>query len=209
VADDHPAIRRGLRLALEEGGFVICAECDSAVAAVSAALETRPDICLLDVRMPGNGINAAAAIAAELPEAKIVMLSVSADDDDVLAAVRAGADGYLLKSIDPARLPHALRGVLSGEAPVPRTLVARLIAESSGDQRRRTSREKDELTRRETEVLELLAEGLPTSEIARRMAVSQVTVRAYISTILRKWKLPDRRTLIEKARLRLWGPYDS
>jgi DNA-binding NarL/FixJ family response regulator len=179
--------------------MVVCAECDSGPAAISAALEMRPDICLLDVRMPGNGIIAAAAIKAALPEAKIVMLTISADEEDILAALRAGADGYLLKEMDPTRLPHALRGVLNGEAPLPRTLVRRLVGEFSG--RRPSGDGTDVLTRREAEVVELLAEGCTTAEIARRMAVSQVTVRAYISTIRKKWTLPDRHALIERARL--------
>ncbi len=97
--------------------------------AVDAATRERPDLCLLDIRMPGSGIAAAWEITARLPETKVVMLTVSRDDDDLFAALRAGASGYLLKDTDPARLAHALDDVLAGEAAIPRSLVARLAEE--------------------------------------------------------------------------------
>ena len=109
IADDHPATRAGVRLALERGGFVVCAEVPDGPSAIEAALRERPDVCLLDINMPGNGIEATKAIVRQLPETAVVMLTVSRSDADLFDALRAGASGYLLKDTDPARLPHALR----------------------------------------------------------------------------------------------------
>ena len=196
LADDHPPTRAGVRHALEACGFSVRAECDDGPSAVRAALAERPQVCLLDIHMPGGGIAAAAAIAAQLPDTTIVMLTVSRDDDDLFAALRAGASGYLLKDIDPARLPHALHGVLAGEAALPRNLTARLIDEfRERDRRRRVPFLKQrgiKLTSREWETLELMRQGLTTAEIATRLAISPVTVRRHVSSILRKLRVRDR-----------------
>ncbi len=202
VADDHVPTRAGVRLALEGHGFSVCAEAGDARAAVAAAVRERPDVCLLDIRMPGNGIAAAFEIKSALPDTAVVMLTVSRDDADLFDALRAGASGYLLKDLDPARLPFALRGVLDGEAALPRQLVARLIEEFRSRGRRKrlvigAGRGVD-LTEREWEVLELLREGARTAEIAERLFISQVTVRRHVSEILRKLRVSDR-----KAALRL------
>ena len=196
LADDHPPTRAGVRGALEGEGFSVVAEVGTADDAVATALRERPDVCLLDINMPGNGIAAAAGIAAELPDVAIVMLTVSRDDSDLFDALRAGASGYLLKDTDPGRLPHALRGVLDGEAALPRTLVARVIEEfQARAQRRRLAFAKNrgvQLTEREWQVLELLHQRLATGEIAQRLGVSGVTVRSHIAAILKKLRVPDR-----------------
>src|SRR5437016_6176431 len=111
VADDHPPTRAGVRLALERGGFEVCAEVADGPSAIEAARREAPDVCLLDIHMPGDGIHAAETISRELPETAVVMLTVSRLDSDLFDALRAGASGYLLKDIDPARLPLALHGV--------------------------------------------------------------------------------------------------
>jgi RNA polymerase sigma factor (sigma-70 family) len=196
IADDHVPTRAGVRAALEDGGFVVCADVGSGPAAVAAALEHDPDVCLLDVNMPGGGIEAAAEIADVLPNTQIVMLTASREDDDLFAALRAGASGYLLKDTDPDRLPHALRGVLTGEAALPRALVARVIEEFRDRGRRRRlpvlRRLKVDLTDREWEVLELLREELSTKEIAQRLQISEVTVRRHVGTVLKKLQVTDR-----------------
>jgi DNA-binding NarL/FixJ family response regulator len=201
VADDHPALRRSVRTALEEGGFEVCAEVDTAGGAVDEAWEKRPDVCLLDIHMPGNGISAAAQITARLPETAVVMLTVSGNDVDLFDALRAGASGYLLKDMDPARLPHALRGVLAGEAALPRALVARVLDEFRERGRRRrlplVGGRGVQLTSREWEILDLLREGLSTAEIAERLFVSKVTVRRHVSSILRKLHVPDRKSALQ------------
>lgn len=170
VADDHPPTRSGVRLALARGGFEICAEAADSSGAVEAARLERPDVCLLDINMPGDGIKAAETISRELPEVAVVMLTVSRTDTDLFDALRAGASGYLLKDIDPARLPLALHGVLEGEAALPRHLVALLIEEFRERRRRRRipvfGRRSVELTDREWEVLELMKDGCSTEEIA-------------------------------------------
>lgn len=201
MADDHPALRRSVRAALEEAGFEVCAEVDTAGAAVAQACDQRPDVCLLDIHMPGNGISAAAQITARLPDTAVVMLTVSGNDVDLFDALRAGASGYLLKDMDPARLPHALRGVLAGEAALPRTLVARVLDEfRERGRRRRLPLVGDrgvQLTSREWEILDLLREGLSTAEIAERLFVSKVTVRRHVSSILKKLQVPDRRSALQ------------
>lgn len=196
IADDHAAARAGVRTALEHGGFVVCAEAASGPEAVQAALRERPEACLLDVHMPGgSGIDAAAEIAERLPGTAIAMLTVSADEEDLFAAIQAGAAGYLLKDVDPARLPFALAGVLAGEAAIPRPLVGRIVAELGERRRRRVplARGGAELTPREWEILELLHGGASTADVAQRLGVSQVTVRRHVSTVLRKLRVPDRR----------------
>jgi len=194
IADDHAAARAGVRVALERGGFAVCAEAADGPGAVEAALRERPDACLLDVHMPGGGIDAAAEIAARLPGTAIAMLTVSADEGDLFAAIQAGADGYLLKDVDPERLPHALAGVLAGEAAIPRPLVGRIVAELGGRRRRRVplARGGAELTPREWEILELLHGGASTAQVAERLGLSQVTVRRHVSAVLSKLQVPDR-----------------
>jgi DNA-binding NarL/FixJ family response regulator len=200
IADDHPPTRAGVRVALEEGGFTVCSEHGDATGAVRAALQERPDVCLLDVNMPGNGIAAAARIHAALPDTAVVMLTVSNDNNDLFDALRAGASGYLLKDTDPARLPFALRGVLEGEAALPRALVARLIDEFRDREQRRVSllkRRAVELTSREWQVLELLRAGLTTGEIADQLVISRVTVRTHVSAILKKLQVGNRKAALQ------------
>jgi DNA-binding NarL/FixJ family response regulator len=190
-----------VRRTLVDAGFEVVAEAADSPGAVEAAERERPDLCLLDVHMPGGGIRAAGEILERLPDTAVVMLTVSRNDEDLFDALRAGAAGYLLKDTDPERLPHALRGVLAGEAAVPRTLVARVIDEFRTHGRRRrvplAGRRGIELSSREWEVLEMLREGQTTADIARRLFVSPVTVRRHVSAILRKLDVPDRQAAVE------------
>ena len=196
LGDDHAPTRAGVRLALEGSEFVVVAEAHDARSAVAAALRDSPDICVLDVRMPGGGIEAAAEIAARLSNVVIVMLTVSRDDEDLFAALRAGAAGYLLKDTPPERLPAALRAAADGEAAMSPVLVARLIDEFRAREHRRRVpllRQRGvRLTHREWEVLQLLREGRSTAEIAKRLAISPVTARRHISAILHKLEVPTR-----------------
>jgi DNA-binding NarL/FixJ family response regulator len=199
LADDHAATRAGVRLALELGGFEVVAEAANADDAVAAALRDRPSVCLLDIYMPGGGIVAAERIAAGLAETAIVMLTVSASEQDLFDALRAGASGYLLKTTDPDRLPLALHGVLSGEAALPRALTARLIEEfrRRGKLRRLPLAGRVELTEREFDVLELLRLGESTKAIAQRLGISVVTVRRHISAIMGKLSVRSRDAILE------------
>jgi DNA-binding NarL/FixJ family response regulator len=204
VADDHVPTRAAVREALERGGFEVCGEAADAATSVALARAQRPAVALLDIQMPGGGILAAAEIAAHLPDTSVVMLTVSCSDDDLFAALKAGAAGYLLKDTDPTRLPLALRGVLAGEAAVPRALVARVINEfrSAGPRHRLLVRghRPARLTTREWEVLEGLGQGLTTAEISERLFVSAVTVRSHISAILRKLDVPNRASAVRVFR---------
>jgi DNA-binding NarL/FixJ family response regulator len=184
IADDHPPIRLGVRMALMRNGFRVLAEAADGDGAVEAVLRERPDLCLLDVRMPGGGIEAAARLAKLAPATAVVMLTVSASAEDLLAALRAGARGYLPKDMSPDRLPAALHGVLKGEAALPRTFVGRMLHEMRvlPDAGPAPLRVGDvELTTRESEILRLLRSGLSTVEIGERLSLSPVTVRRHIS----------------------------
>jgi DNA-binding NarL/FixJ family response regulator len=183
-------------MALEHGGFEVCAEVGNAAEAVQAAVRERPDACMLDIEMPGSGIRAVGEITALLPEVPVLVLTVSSNSDDLFDALRAGAAGYLLKDMDPAELPGAVRAAVAGEAPLPGYLTARLVEEFRRRGERTTlaiagGRSVD-LTRREWDVLELLTEGLSTAEIARRLFLSQVTVRRHVSALLHKLDVTSR-----------------
>jgi DNA-binding NarL/FixJ family response regulator len=202
LADDEVATRAGLRRALEPNGMRVVAEVANAAGAVGAALKLRPDVCVLAVRMPGNGIAAARQISRALPATKIVMLAASERHDDLIAAIRAGAHGYLLKTMSAACLPNAIRGVVHGEAAVSRAMTMRLIQEfrEGGRRRRLQLSVLDEgvvLTAREFEVLERLRNRERTAEIAADLGISEVTVRRHISAILHKLGTPNRRSAIE------------
>ena len=201
VADDHPPTRAGVRLALENGGFSVCAEVGDAAGAVEAAVRVRPDICLLDIHMPGSGIAAADEIGTRVPETAVVMLTVSQEDEDLFDALEAGAIGYLLKDTSPLRLPEALRAVLRGEAALPPHLVTRVVSEFRQRRRRRRvslpGRKPVELTDREREVLTMMRDGLTTAEIAERLFVAPVTVRTHIAAVLRKLRVPNRSAAVE------------
>ena len=198
IADDHAPTRADMREAVEQDDrFVVCAEVADAAAAVDAALREHPDLCLLDIRMPGSGISATREITTRLPDTKVVLITVSLDDEDLLNALRAGAVGYLLKDIDPKRLPHALNDALEGGAAIPRRLVARVVAEfrDHGPRRRPVDVAGYDLTSREWEVLALLRQGLSTAQIASKLFVSRATVRSHIAAVLKKLQLPNREAL--------------
>lgn len=206
VADDHPPTRDDVRRALEaDQRFDVCASVADAAGAVQHAVRERPDVCLLDIRMPGSGLAAAWEIAARLPQAKIVMLTVSDEDSDLFAALRAGADGYLLKTMNLRRLPDALAGVCSGEAAMQRTLVARVLERFHGREPRwrhlvGSGTAAGRLTSREWEVLELLAQGRSTAAIAQRLVLSPSAVRVHIASIVRKLEVADRAQAAELFR---------
>jgi len=203
TGDGHPHLRAHLRAALEAGGFVVCAEAATASDAVRLARQHRPELVLIDVHLPGNGIRAAGEIHQLFPAVEIVMLAATSDDRDLFDSLRAGASGYLLKDTDPRRLPAALRGVLAGEAAIARTLMARILDElrepgrSSQALRSPAARK---LSPREREVMELLAQGHRTEEVARRLFLSPTTVRVHVSSVLRKLRVKDRQGAIDMLR---------
>jgi DNA-binding NarL/FixJ family response regulator len=195
LVDEHASTRASLRNLLESSGFSVCAEAADEPEAIRAALRERPDICLIDVLLPGSGIDAIAEIAADLPQTAIVVLTASAERDNFFQALRAGACGYLLKGMSPERLPNALRGVLDGEAPIPRALVGSLVSEYQTQGRVRTIVTEHgvvDLSRREWQVLHLMSENLATAAIAECLFISPVTVRRHISSLIAKLGVKDR-----------------
>lgn len=195
VADDHAPTRAGVRASLGSVGFEVVAEASNARQATKLAVELAPDVCLLDIHMPGGGISAAETISRTLADCAVVMLTYSREDDDLFDSLRAGARGYLLKDMDPDRLGPALHGVLSGEAALPRALVSRVLQEFQGRSRRKLfvrAQRPTQLTSREWEIMELLRDGLSTAEVAGRLFVTPGTVRVHVSSVLKKLQVPNR-----------------
>jgi DNA-binding NarL/FixJ family response regulator len=188
----------------------VVAEATNGPDAVLAAVQTKPDVALLDVNMPGGcGIEAAAQIVRDVPGTAVVMLSGVARDQDLFAALLAGARGFLLKDTDPDRLPFALVGVMKGEAALPRTLMTRLIDEfrlRESTHRPLTGPTGQRLSEREQEVLQLMADGLPTRQLAERLGISGVTVRRHVSALVEKLGVPDRAAAVAALRGAGWQP---
>lgn len=197
IADDHAPTRDAVRRSLRKRGIRVCAEASNAVQAVQLALETKPDICLLEVRMPGGGVAAAWEIAARVPTTRIVMLTVSDADADFFGALRAGAVGYLVKDIDLCRVPRAVRDAAEGTPAISPALIGRMLAQfRSKEPRFRTTDVATDrgrrLTSREWDVLAALAEGLSTRAIAGRLQLTPSAVRANVSNLLHKLGLASR-----------------
>ena len=202
VVDDQPLIRDVVHRHLEESGFVVCAEAHDADGAIDATVRERPDICLLDLGLPGSGLRAAREIGRVCPETAVVILTASDEDRDLFDALAAGAAGYLTKDMDLNRLPEALRGVLHGQAAMPRHLVARVLPvirdlSRAGRIIVHGHRVVVALTPREAEVAGLLLEQLDTAEMAMRLFVAQVTVRSHLGTLMHKFGVHDRAALVE------------
>jgi DNA-binding NarL/FixJ family response regulator len=185
LADDHDLFRAGLRVLLQDlGGFEVVAEAGDGREALRQVAERRPDVVLMDLMMPGlNGLETTARMAREFPGVRVLVLSMNAAEEFVLPAVRAGASGYILKNARPAELEQAIRAVARGETYLTPAVSGHLI----DDYRRRTPGEADSLARltpRQREVLQLVAEGSSSKDIARRLGVSVKTVETYRSQLM-------------------------
>lgn len=185
LTDDHDLFRAGLRVLLQDlGGFEVVAEAGDGRDALRLVGEHRPDVVLMDLMMPGlNGLDATARVAREFPGVRVLVLSMNAAEEFVLPAVRAGASGYVLKNARPAELEQAIRAVARGETYLTPAVSGHLI----DDYRRRTAGEADSLdkiTPRQREVLQLVAEGHSTKEIARRLGISIKTIETYRSQLM-------------------------
>jgi DNA-binding NarL/FixJ family response regulator len=207
LIEDEELVRTSVRQILDEHRFLVIAEADSAIEGVAAVRRERPEICLVDIGLPNaGGIELVRQLSAELPETAFVIFSASDRHEDLISSIRAGAVGYLLKGMDPSRLAHALRGVVEGEAAIPRPLMTALVKELQTQGRRKAViglRSRIDFTRREWEVLELLCDGLGTREIADRLSVSPVTVRRHIAEVVRKLGAKDRAEAIDLVEGRL------
>jgi DNA-binding NarL/FixJ family response regulator len=203
IADDDIPFRRATREALEEHGFFVVGEASDAAAAVSAATRLRPDICLIEVELPLEGLRAVGRIAKASTKTMIVVLSRSDRPEDVVTAFTRGASGYLLKGSSGERLAATLRGAYRGEPPLSRSLVPHLVDEIRRGSIRRLTLPGGPvtLTPREWEVGEMLREGHSTSEIAERLGVSPVTVRRHIGLLLGKLGAKDRQAAVDLLRV--------
>ncbi|HEY3550356.1 MAG TPA: response regulator transcription factor [Gaiellaceae bacterium] len=185
IAAERLPTRVGLRLALEPEAR--CTEAADAESAVDAAVRDRPDVCLLGLDPSPNGLKLVNEIMSRVPSTAVILLTNKLDEEEFMAAVRAGASGYLTSSLDPARLPHVVRGALRGEPAVPRRFVSRLLEELRTREHRRSvvleGKGRVTLTTREWEAVELLLRGATTSEIAAELGVAPVTVRRHLGSV--------------------------
>lgn len=190
VADDHPLFLDGVVNSLRATpDVVVVDQATDAAGAARLAREHLPDLALIDITMPGGGLQAAREIAAACPVTKIVMLTVSEDEDDLLAALKAGASGYVLKGVSARELVAVIRAVHAGEVYVAPALAGRLLREMT---KPRPASPIDELTHRERAVLELVATGLSNLEIGQRLHLAEKTVKHYMTNILAKLQVRSR-----------------
>jgi NarL family two-component system response regulator LiaR len=192
TADDHDLVRRGLHALFEiTPGIELAGEAVDGLDAIEKARQLQPDVILLDLVMPRmGGIEAIQRIRAEDPNARILVLTSFAEDDQVFSAVKSGALGYLLKDSSPDDLLEAIRGVYRGEPSLQPNIARKLLREISRPADRELSEEP--LTEREVEVLRLVARGLSNQEIADELVISEGTVRFHVSNILDKLHLANR-----------------
>jgi DNA-binding NarL/FixJ family response regulator len=195
IVDDHALFREGLAAILAaEADIDVVGQGGTAQEAVDLARDLLPDIILLDIDMPGGGLEAARAIANEFPVTKIVILTASEDDDHLIAALRSGARAYILKGVAARELVRILRSVAAGESYVPPALAASLLLEihETGSHSRKPKNLINELTEREREILEGLAAGLSNREIGQKLFISEKTVKHYMTNILQKLQVRNR-----------------
>ena len=198
IAAERLPTRVGLRLALEPEAR--CTEAADAQSAVDAAVRDRPDVCLLGFGPSSQGLRAVNEIATRVPSAAVILLTSELNEEEFMAAVRAGATGYLTQSLDPKRLPFVVRGALRGEPAVPRRFVSRLLDELKTRERRRSvvlaGKGRIALTAREWEVAEMLLRSASTSQIAEQLGVAPVTVRRHVGSVERKLGVATRAEVI-------------
>lgn len=203
VVDDHPVFREGLVVALGDcDGVEVVAEAADGDAAVAAVDDLQPDVVVMDLQMPGiGGVEATRRIHAEHPDVAVLVVTMSADDESVFAALRAGARGYLLKDAGKEDLARALDAVRRGEAVFGPTIAPTVLSYFSGSAVRATAAVPfPQLTEREREVLDLVARGLDNPAIARRLFLSDKTVRNRVSTVFQKLQVGSRAEAVAAAR---------
>ena len=193
IADDHPMFRTGVGLALKgAGAFDVVGEARNAQEAIALAQQLHPQVVLLDIAMPGCGLQAAAAISRFDPEIHIVMLTVSETEQSVNAALEAGAKGYILKGASSQELARVLHAICEGEAYVTPALAARLLTQLRQKPAVRERNTLSDLTSREEEILAHAAQGLTNKEIARNLTLSEKTVKHYMTNVLHKLQVRNR-----------------
>lgn len=194
VIDDHPLFREGVALTLQaQPDMEVIAQGESLADAIRLTNECAPDVALLDINIPGGGIMAAAAVADVRPTAKVIMLTASTDEDDLAAAMRAGARGYILKGVAARELVDIVRSVWAGEGYVAPALAAGLLAGMAAEQKiTKPGDPLEALTERERQVLELVAAGLSNREVGEQLYLSEKTIKHYMTIIMEKLGVRNR-----------------
>jgi len=207
LADDHPVVRRGLAALLGTlEDFEVVGEAEDGEAAVRETQLTKPDVVLMDVRMPGlDGVEATRRIRKAVPETAVLVLTMYEDDATVFTAMQAGAQGYLLKGAEQDDIADAIRAVSRGQAIFGPGIAARLLEHFANPPAAASDAPFPELTPRETEILELLAQGRRTAEIAAALFLSPKTVSNNLTTIFAKLEVADRTAAVIRARERGLG----
>jgi len=202
IVDDHPLTRDALAALLTQHGFEVSGQAGDGEEAIQAARRLQPELVLLDLSMPGlNGLEALPRLREAAPGAEVVVLTASGTEDNLLAAIRGGAAGYLLKTEPPERLVEFLRAAVQGEAALSGTVARRLlerVRDGSGHDAGVPDAIAQALSARELEVLLLLDEHLGTDDIARRLFISEHTVRSHVKSLLRKLDVRSRREALER-----------
>ncbi len=192
IVDDHAVVRQGLKAFLRvQDDIEFVGEAANGDEAVTQARSVQPDVILMDLIMPGmDGVQTMRRLSAARVNAKVLVLTSFAEDDQVVAAVKAGAAGYLLKDVQPQELGDAIRAVHAGDAQLHPSVASKLMREVAAADSR--DKDVDALTARELDVLKALARGMSNKEIAAELGVAEKTVKTHVSSILRKLQVADR-----------------
>jgi DNA-binding NarL/FixJ family response regulator len=209
IVDDHALLRQGVRNTIEpEEDFEVVGEAEDGAEALAKAKELKPDLILMDIHMPhGNGLEALSAIKRELPDVKIIMLTVHDKDENLLEAIKRGAEGFLSKNVRAKALLDSLRGAMRGEAALSRHMAGKILKEFVRLAEIEDKKTSSQLTPREKEVLEELSEGLSNREIGLSLCISENTVKVHVKNILRKLHLHNRTEAAAYAQR--WGLHEE
>jgi two-component system NarL family response regulator len=206
IADDHPLFVEGLQNLLQARGLQVVGVAHDGFEALHKARALRPDVILMDIHMPRcNGLKATCLIKAEMPDVKIVMLTISEDDDDLFAAIKSGACGYLLKELDSQTFFDLFAGLEQGQAPFSPGLAARLLREfsrlaaSASQGAPASAAPADELTPRQVQILTLAASGLSYKQVAVQLNLSESTIKNHMRTIMQRLHLKNRADVVAYA----------
>ena len=209
IVDDHDLFRDGIASLLRARGYEVVGEASDGLEAVARARELKPELVLMDIRMPNmSGLEATRLIKAEFPDAKVVILTVSDEEEDLFEAIKSGASGYLLKNLKADVFFGLIAGVASGDAPFSPKMATKMLKEFSRkpDTPKTKETQHQSLTDRETEVLRLVADGRGNKEIAAELFITESTVKYHLRNILDKLHLENRFQVIAYAARRGLGP---